>query len=226
MALAGITIDSEVHCFTRMGTNRWVYTGSYNVQLWGELTEEQMLRLPPRTSLEWAKGIAKSDWGRRWMAQENAQLCAHQQIVVDDADNILQALMEGRVRVGFTVQQCVGFSTDLFDKLMGEFRNPTKPPKKKPAKKSSKKKGTGRGGDVKKEEDNDDDQEDVAVEEEDSEEEEGDTFPDPNVSRRRSPVVTIKTELTSSSRVKDTKKRKKQHAHTGVDDPPPSKRVK
>jgi hypothetical protein len=115
----GSPIREDINFFTRLDINQWLYTGVYNVKRFGQFDRAQMRRLPPKTVDSWTRGVCTKRWGQQCIDEANAALPEDRRIVRNER-SVNQALQDGRLKLSFTVMQCVGYRTELFDALMAE----------------------------------------------------------------------------------------------------------
>ncbi|KAL0955899.1 hypothetical protein HGRIS_002095 [Hohenbuehelia grisea] len=135
------------------GTNDWRYVGVYNRTRCGEILPAQVELIPEFAVRNWIDGILNTEWGKNWVADENE--ARHEEALEQGAEaefreierteeGIRAALHDGRLTLGFTVLQCVGYNKDWFTEFLHYEKHP-KPPQSRmqagKSKRSAKKQG-------------------------------------------------------------------------------------
>lgn len=122
--------------FIREGPNDWKLQGCYTVEQYGEISQEDLPRMPPGMVTTYEKGIATATWGKAWIEDTNNGLPLGVEPIIYSEDNIRAALVDGRLKFTFTIMKCVEYRTEMLDRLE-LFRvnpKPSKSSKKQPRK--------------------------------------------------------------------------------------------
>ncbi|KAJ7041062.1 hypothetical protein C8F04DRAFT_1391492 [Mycena alexandri] len=125
---------NPLNFFVGEGTNNWRLLGTYNYLRCGEIAPHHISLLPGLVLNNWINGMLSSQWGKSWIEDTNAALQAARRIKFTH-DGILKALQDGRLRIPFTILQCVGYPEDWFKQLLYYEKHP------KPAKSKRKRRG-------------------------------------------------------------------------------------
>lgn len=120
-------VDQDVAFFASDGPKDWKLLGHYCVKQYGEVSAEDMHRMPASMIRSWVKGAHTSVWGREWVEGTNAILPEADKIDFSE-DGIRAAFFDGRMVCTFTIMQCVGFHTEMLDHLE-YYRKHPKPSK-------------------------------------------------------------------------------------------------
>lgn len=130
------TVKRPVTFFAGEGTNKWRMLGDYNIKRYGEITTRHLRLLPESVVNTWVNGVLTSTWGKQWVTKENAGIEENTKagvkptLITFTEEGLTDAFLDGRMVIGFTVMQCVGFSCEKHELLL-EARAHPKPPKSK-----------------------------------------------------------------------------------------------
>ncbi|KAJ7678077.1 hypothetical protein DFH06DRAFT_1079330 [Mycena polygramma] len=116
--------------FVGEGVNDWRLVGSYDCLRWGEIAPHHVQLLPSFVLDNRVNGILEKAWGKAWIEEINSALETTRKVKYT-SDGIRAALEDGRVRIPFTILQCVGYPDAWFEKLLYYEKNP-KPTESKP----------------------------------------------------------------------------------------------
>ncbi|KAG2370157.1 hypothetical protein BDR07DRAFT_1604015 [Suillus spraguei] len=117
----GTLITGSVDVVISGKPNEWVYFGSYETSRSGEITPHQLHLLPPLFVRTWVEGTLKSQWGKNWVEDTNAELVdkgGEIRLIELTTQGLREALSDGRLVIGFTVMKCVGFRAEWFDQFL------------------------------------------------------------------------------------------------------------
>ncbi|KAJ7768206.1 hypothetical protein B0H16DRAFT_309962 [Mycena metata] len=118
-----------LNLFVGEGRNDWRLVGTYNYSRYGEIAPHHISLLPGPLPEEWIEGMLSTRGGKSWIKNTNADLEAARQ-VESTHDGVLKAFQDGRLRIPFTILQCVGYPEDWFEELLYYEKHP-KPPQSK-----------------------------------------------------------------------------------------------
>ena len=131
-------LDS-VNCFARRGSNSWEYLGLYKAEGHAVLSKEQYRTLSKTVRQARAKGIMASIWGRKWIADANAQIDKRNEEITNrnldlaldvqevtepnielHIDSIDAAFVRGAMHLEASFIRCVGYNRALYDMLVSK----------------------------------------------------------------------------------------------------------
>ncbi|KAJ6483043.1 hypothetical protein DFH09DRAFT_1292090 [Mycena vulgaris] len=103
--------------------------GDVYISLLGEIAPHHVSLIPQTVLDNWVKGRLSGEGGKAIVHAANATLEEARRVDFT-YESVLQACLDGRLAIPFTILQCVGYPEDLFESLVYYEENP-KPPKKK-----------------------------------------------------------------------------------------------
>lgn len=117
----GSLIEGPIDLIASDKPNQWIYLGSYETSLWGEISPHQLDLLQPLVIQRWVSGALPTQWGESWVKTTNAELVdkgGEIRLIEFTEDGLREALNDGRLVINFTVMKCVGYRTEWFEQFL------------------------------------------------------------------------------------------------------------
>lgn len=121
--------------FICYGPNDWKLQGCYTLEKCGEISEEDVPRMPLKMIETYEKKITEANWGKDWVERANNGLPPEHKIERSE-EGVRAALFDGRLKFTFTILKCAEYRTEMLDRLEHFRAHPQ--PSKRNQKKSKK----------------------------------------------------------------------------------------
>ncbi|KZP34702.1 hypothetical protein FIBSPDRAFT_1035684 [Athelia psychrophila] len=114
----GIPIGHQaIPFFVRDGPKDWKLQGCYTLEQCGEISEQDLPRMPPGLVTAYEEGILDKPWGKNWVEVTNNGLAPGVEKIVYTEEGVRAALVDGRLKFVFTIMKCVKYCTKMLDRL-------------------------------------------------------------------------------------------------------------